>query len=222
MADASSLFSQSNEKRLNVDVCWVSSNVPFASAFLRGLRFTVFPNLCFWALSWGQRRVHTVPPALSLQYLFYPTLRISLLMYVYLFNISDQLVEVFLAATWEQMERNHMDPGWQYKGSKILEVEDQGKGDRRPRTGYDFYRRSHNHFLRGKERSIGLVLFGSFICAAAACPWWGKKKFVFVNFLEVNEKLYIPRRCPSLFTSFSCKSTYCILWFLHPWRCCNP
>lgn len=88
------------------------SNVPYASVFLRGLCFTVCLSKSvlpspFLGAEEGPHR----PLALSLQYLFYPTFLISLLTYVYFFNISDQLVEVFLAATWEQMERNHMDPG---------------------------------------------------------------------------------------------------------------
>lgn len=59
-------------------------------------------------------------------------------------------MEVFLAPTWEQTEEPH-GPWVTVQRSKILEPEDQGKGDRRTRTGYDLYPRSRNHFVGGKE-----------------------------------------------------------------------
>lgn len=78
-------------------------------------------------------------------------------MNVCLFNIFDELMELFLAAAWERRERNHADQGGQYKGFKILELEHVGKGDRKPRTGYDFCPVRCNHYLRGKEFWFGSV-----------------------------------------------------------------
>lgn len=51
------------------------------------------------------------------------------------------------------------------KGSKSLELGDQGKGDRRPRIGYDFCAMGCHHYLGGKTFWFGSVRLVKLRCS---------------------------------------------------------